>query len=76
MTACVAVAALAVTFGGWFLRRAALPERMLMGIGGLALLYANPISDAIGAVLLIAGAAAHLLSARRQASGVTIARPG
>lgn len=65
VTSCIAVAALAVTFGGWLLRRAEWPERILMGIGGLALLYANPTSDLIGAVFLIAGLAIHLLRIRR-----------
>lgn len=68
VTSCVAVAALAVAFGGWFLHRAALPERILMGLGGTALLYANPVSDGLGAVLLIAGAAVHLLSSRTTTS--------
>ena len=70
-TSCIAVAALAVTFGGWFIRRAALPERVLMGLGGTALLYANPVSDGIGAALLIAGAAVHLLT-----SSTTTSTPG
>jgi TRAP-type uncharacterized transport system fused permease subunit len=71
LTSCIAVAALAVTFGGWFLQRAEMPERVLMGIGGTALLYANPTSDLIGAGFLIAGTAVHLLRVRasRPAAG-------
>ena len=64
LTACVAVGALAVTFGGWMVRRAEMPERVILGFAGLALLYANPWSDVIGAVLLAVGAAVHLLRVR------------
>jgi len=69
-TACIAVGALAVTFGGWMFRHAELPERVLMGIGGLALLYANPVSDVIGMLFLIAGTAVHLLVTGRRAVNV------
>ncbi|MCC7371825.1 MAG: TRAP transporter fused permease subunit [Chloroflexi bacterium] len=63
-TACIAVAALAVTFGGWMIRRAEMPERIIMGLAGLALLYANPWSDIAGVALLAAGAGVHLLRVR------------
>jgi TRAP-type uncharacterized transport system fused permease subunit len=63
-TACIAVGALAVTFGGWMIRRAEMPERVILGIAGLALLYANPWSDVLGVVLLAVGAAVHLLRIR------------
>jgi len=59
-TACLAVGALAVTFGGWMVRHAELPERVLLGVGGLALLYANPTFDLVGAGFLAAGAAFHV----------------
>jgi TRAP transporter 4TM/12TM fusion protein len=63
-TACVAVGALAVTFGGWMFARAALLERIVLGVAGLALLYASPWSDILGAALLVAGTAIHLLRGR------------
>jgi len=64
ITACVAVAALAITFGGWFIRRAAWPERILAGFAGLALLYADPRFDIAGFALLGLAAAVHLLVTR------------
>jgi TRAP transporter 4TM/12TM fusion protein len=63
-TACLAVAALAVAFGGWLRGEANLPERVLLGMGGLALLYANQISDWIGLGLVVVGVAIHLLRVR------------
>ncbi|NWG20874.1 MAG: TRAP transporter fused permease subunit [Chloroflexi bacterium] len=64
-TSCIAVAALAVTFGGWLLRQANLFERAVMGIGGLALLYADLGADAIGFGLVLLGLAVHWLRVRR-----------
>jgi TRAP-type uncharacterized transport system fused permease subunit len=72
VTACVAVAALAVAFGGWFVKQASVPERVLMGAGGLALLYASATSDAVGAILLIAGAALHLTRTRMGGASVPL----
>jgi TRAP-type uncharacterized transport system fused permease subunit len=63
-TACIAVGALAIAFGGWFIRRAALPERLLAGLAGLALLYADPRFDIAGFVLLGLAAVVHLLVTR------------
>ncbi len=65
ITACVAVGALAITFGGWFIHRAAWPERVLAGLAGLALLYADTRFDIAGFVLLGLAAAVHLLVSRR-----------
>ena len=67
-TGCIAVAALAVTFGGWLLISANVPERVLMGISGLALLYADPLSDMVGLALLVVTVALHCLRARRQSA--------
>lgn len=58
-SACLAVAALAVTFGGWLLRPANLLERLLMGVGGLALLYASSTSDLLGLILVGIAAILH-----------------
>lgn len=60
-TACLAVAALAVTFGGWLLRPVNLIERLLMGIGGVALLYASSTSDLVGLVLVVIAGVLHWL---------------
>jgi TRAP transporter 4TM/12TM fusion protein len=64
ITACVAVAALAIAFGGWFIRQAGPVERVLAGLGGLALLYADPRSDIAGIALLALATAVHLLLTR------------
>ncbi len=72
-TACLAVAALAVAFGGWLLREAAMPERVLMGLGGLALLAASPTSDLVGFVLVAIGFAVHFLRVRRPPEPVPVA---
>ncbi|CAA9580900.1 MAG: TRAP-type uncharacterized transport system, fused permease component, partial [uncultured Thermomicrobiales bacterium] len=64
LTACLAIAALAIAFGGWFIRQAALPERVLAGAAGLALLLADPRADAVGFALLVAATVVHLLLGR------------
>jgi TRAP-type uncharacterized transport system fused permease subunit len=67
-TACLAVAALAVTFGGWLLQEANPAERLLMGLGGLALLYASQTTDMIGFALVLVALAAHIVRTRRAAA--------
>ncbi len=67
LTACVAVAAFAACFGGFLLGPANPLERLLFGLGGLGLLYADPRGDAIGAGFLILGGGLHLLRRRRAA---------
>ena len=69
VTACLAVAALAIAFGGWFIRRAGLPERVIAGLAGLALLYADLRFDVAGLVLLGLAVAVHLLLTRDSATG-------
>lgn len=73
ITACVAVAALAIAFGGYFVKQANLVERVLAGVAGLALLYADVRSDLIGLLLLLVMAAIHLLRVRRAAAQVSAA---
>jgi TRAP-type uncharacterized transport system fused permease subunit len=68
-TSCLAVGALAVALGGWFVRRAGLPERVLLGVGGLLLLYASLATDVAGLALLLTGLAVHLLRREPQPSG-------
>jgi TRAP-type uncharacterized transport system fused permease subunit len=65
LTSCLAVAALAVTFGGWLVRQASLLERLVMAVGGLLLLYASTGADIVGVALLALGLAAHLFRVRR-----------
>ncbi|HEX6291971.1 MAG TPA: TRAP transporter fused permease subunit [Herpetosiphonaceae bacterium] len=71
-TACLAVAGLAVAFGGYFVRQANIVERALAGLGGLALLYADLRFDAVGLSLLVVMAALHLLRVRRTAAPVQV----
>jgi TRAP transporter 4TM/12TM fusion protein len=65
LTSCLAVVALAVALGGWLLEQANLPERVLMGIGGLALLYASLNTDLVGAVALALAIGLHVVRTRR-----------
>jgi TRAP transporter 4TM/12TM fusion protein len=61
----VAVAALAVTTGGWLFGPARWPERALCGIGGLVLLYLEPRSVAVGLGFIALGLAFHLATRNR-----------
>jgi TRAP-type uncharacterized transport system fused permease subunit len=70
VTSCLAVGALAVAFGGWLIRPASVVERVLMGLGGLALLYADVRYDVVGPVLLAGAATLHLVRVRRAAQPV------
>lgn len=69
VTACIAVAALAIAFGGWFIRRAGPIERIIAALAGLALLYADTRFDIAGFALLGLAAAIHLLLTRDRATG-------
>jgi TRAP-type uncharacterized transport system fused permease subunit len=62
VSSCAALAALAAAFGGWIVRAATVLERAVIGAGGVALLYADPLYDIIG--LLIAAAAIALHATR------------
>ena len=68
VTACLAIAALAVAFGGWLVREANMLERVVMGLAGLALLYADVRLDAVGLALAVLAAIMHLLRVRRPAA--------
>jgi TRAP transporter 4TM/12TM fusion protein len=65
----VAVAALAVTTGGWLAGPAKWPERLLCGAGALLLLYLEPLWVAAGLALVGAGLAVGLLSRGPRARG-------
>ncbi|MGH3788952.1 MAG: TRAP transporter permease [Pseudonocardiaceae bacterium] len=60
----VAVAALAVATGGWLVRRAGWPERVLCLLAALLLLYLEPAVIACGAALLAVAVVIHLLTSR------------
>jgi TRAP-type uncharacterized transport system fused permease subunit len=64
--AALAVAALAVVTGGWLIRRAAWPERVLCAPAAALLLYLNPVTIAAGVGLLAVAVAVHLVMARRR----------
>jgi TRAP transporter 4TM/12TM fusion protein len=63
-TACLAVGALAVTFGGWLWRAANWPERIVMAAGGLALLYADQTADLVGLGLVAMAVGWHWVRVR------------
>ena len=69
VTSCLAVAALAVALGGYFIKSANLVERVLMGLGGLALLYADVRFDLVGGALLLVAGALHVVRVRRVSRG-------
>ena len=62
----LAVGALAVVTGGWLIRRAGWPERVLCAPAAALLLYLHPITMAVGAGLLAAAVAVNLVMARRR----------
>jgi TRAP transporter 4TM/12TM fusion protein len=66
LTACLAVTALAAAFGGWIVQQASMAERVLAGIAGLALFYADPRFDLVGFVLGAVVVAMHVMRVRRQ----------
>ncbi|HEU5316001.1 MAG TPA: TRAP transporter fused permease subunit, partial [Chloroflexota bacterium] len=69
VAAAVGVGGLAVATGAWLLGPAGWPERVLFGAGGVVMLVLSPIFVGIGAGLMAAGAAVHLLARRRAATG-------
>ncbi len=66
LTACLATAALAGAFGGFVRAPASVAERLLFGAAGLLLLHADTRSDAVGAGLLAAALALHLIRTRHK----------
>ncbi len=64
VTGCIAIAALAVTCGGYLLREANAVERVLACVGGLLLLYADIRTDIAGLVVLAAVVTMHVLRTR------------
>ena len=70
----LAVAALAVATGQWMIGPARIPERVLAAVGGLVLLYLEPITIAIGLAALAASVVVHLIGRRIQ-SKTRVATP-
>ena len=64
----LAVAALAVVTGGWLLRRAGWPERVLCAPAAALLLYLHPTTIVIGAALFAVAIAINLVMARRRST--------
>jgi TRAP transporter 4TM/12TM fusion protein len=61
----LAVAALAVVTGGWMIRRAGWPERVLCAAAAALLLYLSPTTMAAGAGLLTLAVVVNVVMARR-----------
>lgn len=61
-----AVAALAVVTGGWLLRRAGWPERVLCAPAAVLLLYLHPTTIVIGGALFAVAIVINLVMARRR----------
>lgn len=70
ITACVSVGGFAIAFGGWIFQEANLFERVLGGVAGICLLYANWWLDVTGFALLILVIGIHWLRVRQQPSPV------
>jgi TRAP transporter 4TM/12TM fusion protein len=66
VSAAVGVGGLAVATGAWLLGPAGWPERIMFGLGGLALLMTTPIFMAGGVALMAVGLALHLATRRRR----------
>jgi TRAP-type uncharacterized transport system fused permease subunit len=60
----LAVAALAVLTGGWMIRRAGWPVRLLCAPAAALLLYLNPVTIAVGIGLLVVAVGLNLMIAR------------
>jgi TRAP transporter 4TM/12TM fusion protein len=68
--AALAVAALAVVTGGWLVRRAGWPERLLCVPAAGLLLYLNPVTIAVGVGLLAVAVAVHLIARKQPAESL------
>lgn len=67
----VGVAGLAVATGAWILGPATWPERVLFGLGGLALLFMTTPFIAAGVGFMVVGLVLHLLRRRRLGAAPT-----
>jgi TRAP-type uncharacterized transport system fused permease subunit len=69
VTGCLAIVAMVGGVGGWIVRPASWPERIVLIVASGLLFYTGTLQDLIGLALLIAGIGLHLLRTRRGASG-------
>jgi TRAP transporter 4TM/12TM fusion protein len=70
LTAALGIAAIAGGFQGWALRRATMPERAMLIVAGVALVYPGGVADAIGLTLIVAVLAMQRLIAAPAATRV------
>ncbi|WP_019484210.1 TRAP transporter permease [Arthrobacter sp. TB 23] len=61
----LAVAALAVSTGGWLIGPARWPERVILAIGSLPLLTLDPLNIGIGIAIIAVGVVVHLIGRKR-----------
>ena len=66
-SAAIGVTGLAVATGAWLLGPAGWPERILFGLGGLAMMVTVPIFIGAGLALMALGLVVHLAGRRRSA---------
>ena len=70
----LAVAGLAAATGQWIIGPAQVPERVLAAMGGLILLYLEPLTIAIGLGTLAVALVVHVVG-RRAAARTRVATP-
>jgi TRAP-type uncharacterized transport system fused permease subunit len=70
LSTAVGVAGLAVATGAWVIGPARWPERLLCGLGGLALLWTTPLLIGVGLAVIAAGLALHVVGRRGGAAVV------
>lgn len=64
LVSALAVGALAVATGAWFVGPTRVPERVLCAIAGLLLLYLEPFWVGVGVAVLVIGVVVHFIGAR------------
>lgn len=71
----IAVASLAVAFGGWIIGPANWLERVLIGLGSLPLLVMEPMFTAVGAALIAVGLVLHVIRVKRRSNHTPATAP-
>ncbi len=71
ITGCLAIVAMVGGVGGWIVRPASWPERIVLIVASGFLFYTGTFQDLIGLALLIVGIGLHLLRIRSGASGTS-----
>ncbi|MGH7771458.1 MAG: DUF3394 domain-containing protein, partial [Candidatus Binatia bacterium] len=72
LTAMVGLTALAAGLTGWLVRKATLPEQVMLVAAGLVLVYPGWLQDLIGCLLFALVALLQILRGRSRASGTTL----